>query len=77
MGVMSNVALRSYTFLFKEQRAVNLSLIQALRESLAVNQNLAKTVSELQAELYNLQEQVADLNAQMQSQKNPEPNDHE
>ena len=43
--------LKLYAFLFKEQRAVNLSLIQALRESLVLNQQLSDQVAEFQAQL--------------------------
>ncbi|MBD1859038.1 MULTISPECIES: hypothetical protein [Leptolyngbya] len=48
-------ALKTYSFLFKEQRAVNFSLNQALRETLLLNQSLVKKVSELQAEISDLQ----------------------
>jgi SAM-dependent methyltransferase len=43
--------LKLYAFLFKDQRAVNLSLIQALRESLALNQQLSEQVADFQAQL--------------------------
>ncbi|MEQ9667146.1 class I SAM-dependent methyltransferase [Coleofasciculus sp. G2-EDA-02] len=43
--------LKMYAFLFKEQRAVNLSLIQALRESLALNQQLSEQVADFHAQL--------------------------
>ncbi|MBE9013360.1 hypothetical protein IQ250_24515 [Pseudanabaenaceae cyanobacterium LEGE 13415] len=50
-GSFGKVALKLYSFLFKEQRAVNFSLIQAIRESLLLNQNLLKKVAELQARM--------------------------
>lgn len=43
--------LRLYAFLFKEQRAVNFSLIQALRESFALNQQLSEQMAALQSQL--------------------------
>lgn len=43
--------LKLYAFLFKEQRAVNFSLVQALRESIALNQQLSEQVADLQAQL--------------------------
>jgi len=43
--------LRLYAFLFKEQRAINLSLIQALRESFALNQQLSEQIAALQSQL--------------------------
>lgn len=49
------VALKIYSFLFKEQRAVNFSLNQAIRETLLLNQSLIKKVSELQVEVQELQ----------------------
>jgi hypothetical protein len=51
-------ALRIYSFLFKEQRAVNFSLNQALRETLLLNQSLVKKVSELQTEISDLQMRI-------------------
>ncbi|MEQ8384516.1 MAG: class I SAM-dependent methyltransferase [Coleofasciculus sp. A1-SPW-01] len=37
---LQKLVLKLYTFIFKEQRAVNFALIQALRESLVLNQQL-------------------------------------
>lgn len=57
-GSFGKIALKLYSFLFKEQRAVNLSLIQATRETLLLNQNLLKKVAELQAEMSDLQTRI-------------------
>jgi len=48
---LQKFVLRLYAFLFKEQRAVNLSLIQALRESFALNQQLSEQIAALQSQL--------------------------
>ncbi|MEQ8464867.1 class I SAM-dependent methyltransferase [Coleofasciculus sp. E1-EBD-02] len=48
--------LRLYAFLFKEQRAVNFSLIQALRESFALNQQLSEQIADLQSQLKSIDE---------------------
>ncbi|MEQ9552825.1 MAG: class I SAM-dependent methyltransferase [Coleofasciculus sp. G3-WIS-01] len=62
--------LKLYAFLFKEQRAVNLSLIQALRDSLALNQQLSEQVTDFQAKLkstiQNCSYVKSDLNRQKQ-----------
>jgi hypothetical protein len=54
-GKFGKISLKTYSFLFKEQRAVNFSLNQALRETLLLNQSLVKKVSELQSEIHELQ----------------------
>ncbi len=51
------LALKLYAFLFKEQRAVNFSLIQALKDSLALNQQLIKQVTALQAKIDFIEKQ--------------------
>lgn len=61
--VFGKIALKTYSFMFKEQRAVNFSLNQALRETLLLNQSLVKKVSELQAEIHGLQERLDALEA--------------
>lgn len=48
---LQKFVLRLYAFLFKEQRAVNFSLIQALRESFALNQQLSEQIAALQSQL--------------------------
>jgi O-antigen chain-terminating methyltransferase len=53
-GWVQRGALKLYNFLLKEQRAVNFSLIEALRESLALNQQLGEQVTALQIQLNGL-----------------------
>lgn len=65
LGAFQTIALRIYRFLFKEQRAVNFSLIQAIRETLILNQSLLSQVSALQAE-------VDRLNAEISAQVHPQ-----
>ncbi|MGG6270200.1 hypothetical protein ACQ4M3_34855 [Leptolyngbya sp. AN03gr2] len=60
-GGFGKAALKIYSFLFKEQRAVNFSLNQAIRETLLLNQSLVKKMSELQAEIQNLQLRIEEL----------------
>lgn len=55
--VLQRFVLKAYTFLFKEQRAVNFSLIQALRESVVLNEQLSSQVTMLQTQLSGLQNQ--------------------
>lgn len=57
-GAFGKAALKTYSFLFKEQRAINFSLNQALRETLLLNQSLIKKVAELQAEISDLQMRI-------------------
>jgi len=59
-GWIQRFALKVYNFLLKEQRAVNFSLIDALRESLALNRQLGEQVTALQTQLNGLN---ASLNA--------------
>ncbi|MFP4099283.1 methyltransferase domain-containing protein [Coleofasciculus sp.] len=49
------LALKLYAFLFKEQRAVNFSLIQALKDSLALNQQLIGKVTALQEKIESIE----------------------
>ena len=44
-------ALKLHGFLFKKQRAVNMALIQALRESLEVNHQLIEQITHLQSQV--------------------------
>jgi len=53
---LQRLVLNLYTFLFKEQRAVNFSLIQALRESLALNQQLNQQIAVLQDQIKSMDE---------------------
>jgi SAM-dependent methyltransferase len=48
---LQNIALKLYSFLFKEQRAINFSLIQALRESLSLNRQLIEQVTVFQGQV--------------------------
>jgi O-antigen chain-terminating methyltransferase len=57
-GALGKISLKTYSFLFKEQRAVNFSLNQALRETLLLNQSLVKKISDLQTEISNLQARI-------------------
>jgi O-antigen chain-terminating methyltransferase len=53
-GWVQRFALKLYNFLLKEQRAVNFSLIEALRESLALNRQLGEQVTAFQTQLNEL-----------------------
>lgn len=55
---LQRFSLRAYHFLFKEQRTVNLSLIQAMEESLALNHQLSQQIVNLQRQLNDVQSQV-------------------
>ncbi|MEQ9370497.1 MAG: class I SAM-dependent methyltransferase [Coleofasciculus chthonoplastes F3-SA18-01] len=48
---LQKLALKLYSFLFKEQRAINFSLIEASRESLTLNRKLIHQVMTLQGQL--------------------------
>lgn len=63
-GNFGRIALKLYSFLFKEQRAVNFSLNQAIRETLLLNQSLMQKVTELQAEISELQTRIDALENQ-------------
>ena len=63
---LQRFSLRVYHFLFKEQRAVNLSLIQAMRESLVLNHQLAQQIIELQGQLNDVQRQAAGLEKRLE-----------
>lgn len=58
---LQRFALKVYAFLFKEQRVVNLSLIQAFRESLALNQKLLEQIKVFQLQVQELKLQVQEL----------------
>lgn len=53
---LQNIALKLYSFLFKEQRAINFSLIQALREALSLNRQLIEQVTVLQGQVRQMNE---------------------
>jgi len=60
---LQKLALKLYSFLFKEQRAINFSLIEAIRESLTLNRKLIDQVMDLQGQVMDLQGQVKQMNA--------------
>ncbi len=57
--------LKLYGFVFKKQRVVNFSLIQALRESAALNQQLVEQVTILQSQLKETQSQLKERQSQL------------
>ena len=63
---LQKFALKVYNFLFKEQRAVNFSLLQALRESLALNRQLSEQITALQTQLKGLNERLNATNERLQ-----------
>lgn len=56
---LQSFVLKVYTFLFKEQRVVNLSLIQAFRESLVLNRQLIEQIKTLQLQVKELSDCLA------------------
>ncbi|MCY7321468.1 MAG: methyltransferase domain-containing protein [Phormidesmis sp. CAN_BIN36] len=54
LGKVQDFILKAFNLVFRDQREVNLSLIQALRESVALNQQLTTKLSALQAEVNTL-----------------------
>jgi hypothetical protein len=57
---LQQLALRTLAYLFKDQRHVNISLIEALRQTLALNRNLMQRVGALEGELQRLQNGARD-----------------
>ena len=57
-NLFKKITLKIYNFLLKEQRAVNFSLIQALRESLALNRHLSEQVNLIQTQLNTISDRV-------------------
>ncbi|HEY9652633.1 MAG TPA: methionine biosynthesis protein MetW, partial [Coleofasciculaceae cyanobacterium] len=55
---LQSFILKVYAFLFKEQRVVNLSLIQAFRESLSLNQQLIEQIKALQLQMKELSDRL-------------------
>ncbi|MBW4418866.1 MAG: hypothetical protein KME13_06505 [Myxacorys californica WJT36-NPBG1] len=68
---LQRFCLRVYHFLFKEQRAVNLSIIYAMRESLVLNHQLAQQIIDLQKQLNDVQRQATALEERLE-----EPHKH-
>jgi O-antigen chain-terminating methyltransferase len=64
-GWIQRFALKVYNFLLKEQRAVNFSLIEALRESLALNRQLGEQVTVLQTQLNGLSASLSATDAHL------------
>ncbi|MEQ9000822.1 MAG: class I SAM-dependent methyltransferase [Coleofasciculus sp. B1-GNL1-01] len=62
---LQKLALKLYSFLFKEQRAINFSLIEAIRESLTLNRKLIDQVMDFQGQVMDLQGQVMNLQGQV------------
>ncbi|MBD2004105.1 MULTISPECIES: class I SAM-dependent methyltransferase [Cyanophyceae] len=58
-NLFKKITLKIYNFLLKEQRAVNFSLIQALRESLALNRHLSEQVNLIQTQLNTISDRVS------------------
>lgn len=59
--------LKSLNFLFKEQRVVNISLVQAGRESLAINRELIKQIVNLQTQLNNTEARLSNIETHKQT----------
>lgn len=59
---IQNAVLKILNFLFKEQRVVNVSLVQALRESLALNRELIQQIRDLQTNITKIKGQVEGIN---------------
>jgi O-antigen chain-terminating methyltransferase len=55
---LQKFALKLYAFLFKEQRAINFSLVQALRESVALNRRLIEQVTVLQSQMKDVSDRL-------------------
>lgn len=58
IGWLQKSSLKVYNFLFKEQRVVNFSLSQALRESLALNRQLSEQVAALQMQMKQISDRL-------------------
>ncbi|NJK53446.1 MAG: class I SAM-dependent methyltransferase [Leptolyngbyaceae cyanobacterium SU_3_3] len=64
---LQKFALKLYSFLFKEQRAINLSLVEALRGALKMNRQLSEQVSALQMQSREMSRHLAVLDSQLSS----------
>lgn len=58
---VQQIILKALNFFFKEQRVVNISLVQAGRESLEINRELIKQIVNLQAQIYNTEVRLSNL----------------
>lgn len=72
--IIEKFLLKAFNTLFKDQREVNLNLIQSLRETVALNQQLAEEVNILKAEiktrLISIESSVKTLDNQIQTLDN-------
>jgi O-antigen chain-terminating methyltransferase len=57
---VQRLLLKIYNFLFKEQRTINLGVIQAVRESITLNQQLSEQTANLENVLQLISETVTD-----------------
>ena len=64
---LQKFALKLYSFLFKEQRAVNFSLIQALKESLTLNRHLSEQLYAIQAQMKTTSERLQAVDERLQA----------
>ncbi len=64
---LQKFVLKLYSFLFKEQRAINFSLVEALRESLRMNQQFSKQLTALEMESRETSQNLAVLDSQLSS----------
>jgi O-antigen chain-terminating methyltransferase len=62
LGWLQKFILKAYNFLLKEQRVVNFSLSQALRESLTLNRDLSEQVAALQVQLNEISDRLNVIN---------------
>src|SRR6476469_1713468 len=62
---LQKFALKLYGFLFKEQRAVNFSLIEAVRESLALNKQLIEQIKALQVQMNGMSDRITATDARV------------
>ena len=58
-GWLQKFSLKVYNFFRKEQRAVNYSLIEALRDSVSLNRNLNQQVTALQTQLNGISDRLS------------------
>ncbi|MBD1926666.1 methyltransferase domain-containing protein [Trichocoleus sp. FACHB-90] len=58
-GWLQNFFLKLYNFFRREQRAVNYSLIEALRDSVVLNRNLSEQIAALQTQLNGISDRLS------------------
>ena len=64
-GWLQKLTLKIYNFLLKEQRAVNFSLIQAMRESLTLTRQLNEKVTSLQLQVNGIGDRLNQVEEKM------------